>query len=149
MKLKVDGRIYDLASLEDDLSLRDVLVIETETAALGRRWSIPEVVAAARRINDLPTAERDTDPDAMWVFALAVWASRRNAGEDVTFGQVVDTRMRDIEWIRDPEDHKKPDPHRPRPGKGSGRGKPASKATRAAQSRTRQASAKRSTPASS
>ena len=148
MKLRIEGKTYDLASVEDDLTLRDVLALEVATEEVGRRWTIPQVVAAARRIGDLPKDERELDPDTLWVFAITVWASRRNAGDPVSFGDVLDIRMGDIDVIADPKDHTPKDPRRPRSGKASGRGKSAGR-PRAERSTTAPASAEPSTPASS
>lgn len=123
MKFKLGSKVYDAADIED-LSLKHILMLERETADLGRpmRWAdITDMVTTLGAIKD--HNERGKHPDAPWVLAVTIWASRRNAGEDLTFGQAIDFPLSDLTFLHDPQDRKKPksDPRKARPGKGSGR----------------------------
>ncbi len=123
MKFKLGSKVYDAASIED-LSLKFILMLERETADLGRpmRWAdITAMVDSLGAIED--HEERGRHPDAPWVLAVTIWAARRNAGEDLTFGEAIDFPLSGLTFLHDPQDRKEPksDPRKARPGKGSGR----------------------------
>ena len=119
MKFKIGPVTYDMSSL-DLLSLKDILLLEKETAELGNplRWS--DIQRMAQDAADMKTdAERQANPDGMWVLAFTIWASRRVAGETLAFGDAIDFPMRDLTWIEEPQDRKKPaGPTKARPGSG-------------------------------
>lgn len=106
MRFKLGSTVYALADL-DRVSLRDILVLERETVEFGHplRWT--DVQAMSEALDALETEkERAEHPDALWITAVTIWASRRIAGEDVTFDQAVDFPMRDLVFLPDPGDHK-------------------------------------------
>lgn len=120
MKIKIGATVYSTADL-DDLSLKTLLQLEQETQDFGHPLTANDIRLMSDRIRKLKTdEERAADPGALWLTAVVVWASRKLAGEDVTFEQAVDFPMSDLGYIDEPQDHL-PDPTKPRkPPKGSG-----------------------------
>lgn len=132
MKFRIQGRMYDMADLEQ-LTIRDTLLLQGQTAALGREITFGEVVAMAKRMGTLTSEERERDADCMWVFACSIWASKRLGGDDCTLNDVIDLRLSEIDVVADPKDHlDKADPTKPRPASGRGGKRPAAKVAQAA-----------------
>lgn len=126
MKFSIAGKVYDAADL-DRLSLKDILLFETQAAELGvipelgRPMAWGDIGAISERIDALETdVEKENDRGMVWMTAVTIWASRKLAGEDVTFEQAVDFPMRDLKFIPEPQDHKtaKVNPTAARPGSG-------------------------------
>lgn len=108
MRFKIGSQVYDAEAI-DQLSLRDILQLETETTNMGHplRWS--DVQQISRELADLPTDdERSQHPSAIWLLAITIWASRRRFGEDLTFAQAIDFPLVDLDYLPEPEDHQKP-----------------------------------------
>jgi hypothetical protein len=108
MKFKIGTVTYDAASI-DMVTLKDILLLEKETGELGHplRWS--DVKLMAEEMAALKTdKQREDHPDSIWMLAITIWASRRVAGELLTFGDAVDFSMSDLTFIDDPQDHKAP-----------------------------------------
>lgn len=121
MKFKVGETTYTAASL-DELTLKMVLELEQESAELGRVLHLADIQAMANRIDSMKTdQQRGEHPDAPWVIAVTVWASRRLAGEKLTFSEAVDVPMKDLVFLKEPQDHKRPANPTKRPAKVSGR----------------------------
>ena len=141
MRFKIGETTYDGAAL-DQLSLVDILSLEKGSAELGHvlKWSqvqdwvneldrIVQVAADETRtkaVRDAAMREHQDHPGVMWVMALMIWASRRLAGEVLSFEQAISFPMRDLEWLTDPEPQnraeRRADPTKARPQpKGSGR----------------------------
>jgi len=109
MKFKIKDTVYDMATL-DLLSLKDILIFEKETADLGHSLRWADVTRMSEEIEALKTPEkRQAHPDSLWMTAIAIWASRRISGEDASFGDAIDFPMRDLTWIEEPQDRKKPE----------------------------------------
>ncbi len=119
MKLSIAGVVYDAADL-DLVTVKDMLMLEVETTAMGRPFNWNEVEQISARIEALPKGQQDSDPGLIWLTAVTIWASRRAKGEDVTFSQAVDFPMRDLVIIPDPEDRKAPVNPTKAAAKGSG-----------------------------
>jgi hypothetical protein len=121
VKFSINGKVYDATDLES-VKLRDILVFEQQTKDMGRAVTWGEVNQWADELDALGSDdERANHPGAPWLTAVTVWASRRIAGEDLTFGDAVDFPMSALRFIPDPEDHKpKANPTKARPT-GSGR----------------------------
>lgn len=119
MKLAIDGKVYDAADL-DQLSLRDILMFEKESADMGRPMSWADIGVISTRIDALKTkAEKEADPGIVWMTAVTIWASRRLAGENITFEQAVDFPMRSLTFLPEPQDRKAAgNPTKARPGSG-------------------------------
>lgn len=122
MRFKLDGKVYSTASL-DEISLRDLVLFNTQAEEIGltRKWS--DVERVAHELETLPAKEADLHPEKLLVIAVTIWASRRLAGDQLTFGEAIDFPTSHLEWLPEPEDRK--------PGKGKGAKKaPAKKSTR-------------------
>ena len=137
MRFKIGSRMYNGASL-DRLTLKDILLLEQSTQDLGRPLKWSEIERWTSELDELSKqaafgktpAECDaamrarTDhPGNIWVMAMVIWASRRLAGEQVSFEDAIDFPMGDLEFLPDTKDHLPAGPTkaRPRPRKASGR----------------------------
>jgi hypothetical protein len=107
MRFAIDGTVYEAASLEL-ISLHDILLLESETAAFGRPITWGQVQDWAAEMGDLTDAERGKHPAALWLLGVTVWAAKRLARESVTFAQAIDFPMAKLTYLPDPQDHKKP-----------------------------------------
>lgn len=119
MKFTINGRSYDAAAL-DEVSLRDILLLEQQTTDFGRRLTWTEVTDMAARLEALKTDEERLDDEAsLWLTAVTIWASRRLAGDPVTFDQAVDFPLKDLVFIKEAHDERpKVNPQKARPGSG-------------------------------
>lgn len=115
MRFKLGDKTYETAGL-DEVSLRDLVLFNTQAAEIGlaSRWS--DVEAAAEEFDSLTEEEVRRHPDNMLVMAVTIWITRRAAGEDLSFGDAIDIPISKIEILPDPGDHK--------PGKPRGAKKP-------------------------
>jgi hypothetical protein len=136
MKFKIKDVTYDMAAL-DLLSLKDILMLEKETTELGKplRWC--DVTQMTDTLAALKTdEERKAHPDSLWMTAITIWASRRVVGEDQAFGDAIDFPLRDLTWLEEPQDRKKParptKPARTRAGSGRAVKRPVAAATASA-----------------
>ena len=137
MRFMIGTTTYSAADL-DRLALKDILLLEQQTADLGHalkwatveRWTT-ELDALAKiavdkskpkAAREAAMAERNDHPGHLWVMALVIWASRRLAGEPITFVEAVDFPIGDLTFLPEPEDHKSANPTKARaPRKGSAR----------------------------
>jgi hypothetical protein len=127
VKFQLHGRVYDAASLLD-VSLTDVLTFE------GQLWAMAggtaPICAGAPvnwdRVMDWANQgdERElTADEQFWLMGVMIWASRRVAGDQLSFAEAVDFPVDEVTWLPEPADHKKPaNPTRrpPRARTGSG-----------------------------
>ncbi len=120
-RFKINDKIYATSSL-DELSLRDVTMFNSQAEDMGlrRKWS--DVERVAQELAALPEDEAEQHPDKYLVLAVTVWATRRTAGEKVSFEEAIDVPMLNITLLPDPEDKK--------PGKPKARKGTAKKATK-------------------
>lgn len=107
MRIKIKDKIYDAASL-NQVSLKDVLKFEQETEEFGHRLTWSEVQDMTSRVEAMSPEERGQSTEALWLTAVAVWATRRIAGEPVTFDQAIDFPAHELQLLPDPQDHKAP-----------------------------------------
>jgi hypothetical protein len=121
MRFKLGDTVYTAAEA-DLLSLKDILQFEQEAADLGRPLKWGQIEAWSQELTgfyqviantkssaaDRKQAEQATKDHegALWVIAMTIWASRRVAGEAVTFEQAVDFPMRDLTWLPETQDRK-------------------------------------------
>lgn len=142
MKFILEGRTYEAAAI-DRLTLGDLIRLERETADMGRPMKWSELRAIIEHFEEEFTLDKDFDIEAddqfPWFLGMMIWATRRNAGEPVTFGEATEIRLGDIEVLEDepsvkqPQDRKRKaadakDPRRPRAASargGAGRAKAA------------------------
>lgn len=116
VRFRIGDRTYSTASL-DEVSLRDVMLFQTQAADMGLTVSWADVEAAAVEMSALPQDEAGSHPQALLMLGVTVWAARRLAGEDVTFEEAVDFPMASMTFLDSPQDRK--------PGKAKARkGKP-------------------------
>jgi hypothetical protein len=139
MRFQLGDKIYTAAEI-DLLTVKDVLVFEKEAADLGRPMKWGQIEAWALELNGYyqTIADEKVSPaqraeaeravkdheGVLWVIAMTIWASRRLAGEAVTFDQAIDFPMRDLRWLPSTQDRKaatNPTKARPRTTKASGR----------------------------
>ncbi|HEY2088600.1 MAG TPA: hypothetical protein VGH54_21595 [Mycobacterium sp.] len=137
MRFKIGTKTYNGADL-DRLSLKDILMLENETAELGKplKWTqvqeweqdldrLTRIVVdetKSKAVRDAAMKEREDHPGNIWVMALVIWSSRRLAGELISFGDAIDFPMKDLQFLPEPTDHKSSaNPTKARPRKGSGR----------------------------
>ncbi len=99
MKFRVADTTYDGTAVSR-LTLRQLLILEQETATLGRRITVGDVQCMSAALSECATdAERSAHPDMMWLVAVTVWAGRVAAGETLTFGEAIDVPMADVEFL--------------------------------------------------
>jgi hypothetical protein len=118
----LEGRTYTTASL-DEITLLDVLAFGPSAEAVGLNvtWveveELAQLMAAAEPDVEFPTQ------DLLLVTAATIWASRRAAGDRVTFGEAIDVPMSEIRFLPPTKDNR-PDPSKARKSskarKGSG-----------------------------
>lgn len=93
--------IYSLAAL-DELSLKDLLALRGQLADLGVPETWNDIVAASDEMT------RMDDPDehelSLLVFAVTIWAARRSAGDELTFGDAIDFPLSSITYLAVPQD---------------------------------------------
>lgn len=146
MKIRLGDETYTPAAL-DRISLRNLMRLEAETDALGRKMRWSDLRAIARTIGALPQDEAANHDDFPWFLGMLIWAARLEAGESVTFTEAIDFPLGDLEFIPEPGDEvSEPDPPVARPG--SGRAGVRAPQDRKAKAK-KKASARRSSDASS
>lgn len=103
-RFQIDGKTYTTASL-DEITLKDLLVFEVQVRELGLdvTWSDLQEKAAALAESD--PDDPTTDRDGLLMMAATIWASRRMAGEDVTFAQAIDVPITKITFLPPTKDH--------------------------------------------
>jgi hypothetical protein len=113
-RFKIGARVYTTAAL-DEISLKDLIVFGREAEAIGlpAKWSDIERIASEAA--DLPDGEEH--PDALLLVGVTIWASRRAAGDDVTFEQSIDFPLKDLSFLPSPTDREEPGPTKARKGK--------------------------------
>lgn len=130
MRFKIGEKVYDAAGI-DRLTLGNILRLEKETAELGRPMKWSELQGLAARVSGLSEDEFGLDDETPWFIALTVWASRLNAGEDITFAEAIDFRLDEFQPIAEPEDHKPGKAQKSRQGSGRDESSGTGKAGRA------------------
>ncbi|MGZ4559483.1 MAG: hypothetical protein ACXVGQ_00370 [Mycobacteriaceae bacterium] len=141
MRVKIGSQTYSASSL-DRVSLGNILKLEAETTALGRPMKWKEIRAMANAMQELPLEEVAEHDDLLWFLAMLVWASRLNAGDQVTFGEAIDFPFGDLDFLPEPSDHQAPaNPRKARPASGRAASRAGSKKS------ARKTSARPSSPA--
>lgn len=127
LRFKLDGKVYSVGALED-VSLRDVMLFNTQAADMGLAATWADVERVSEEMSAADKDEAEKHPDALLMLGVTIWATRRIAGDEVTFGDAVDFPLSALVWLPDTEDRK--------PGKGKARkgskSKPKQKASGAA-----------------
>lgn len=127
LRFRLDGKVYSVGALED-VSLRDVMLFNTQAADMGLAATWADVERVSEEMSAADKDEAEKHPDALLMLGVTIWATRRIAGDEVTFGDAVDFPLSALVWLPDTEDRK--------PGKGKARkgskSKPKQKASAAA-----------------
>lgn len=113
MQIGPDGPLYDIVDIEK-LTLYECLLLEQQTAEVGRPMLLSEIEQLQPRILACPAAERVMHPDMGMYMAVQIWAARRRGGEKVTFAEALDFPRDEMRLILDPDEVRKPDPRKPR-----------------------------------
>lgn len=115
---------YETAAL-DKISLLDLMMFNQQAADLGMPYAWDEVEAIAHKLDDIVQWEgAGSDPatkppevsrrDEVLLLAVTVWASRRIAGDQVSFAEAINFPMTDYDMLPDPQDRKAPgNPQKP------------------------------------
>lgn len=124
-RIRIGEKTYSTASL-DEVSLRDLVLFNTQAAAMGwgAKWS--DIERAAGEIDVLTDAEAGKHPDALMVLAATVWVTRRVAGDDVTLSEAIDVPLSQVDIIPEPQDRQ---PGKPRAAKKAAKKKVSAPAT--------------------
>ncbi|MCC7268778.1 MAG: hypothetical protein IT546_15770 [Caulobacteraceae bacterium] len=112
LRFRLDGKVYSVGALED-VSLRDVMLFNTQAADMGLAATWADVERIAEEMSAADKDEAEKHPDALLMLGVTIWATRRIAGDEVTFGDAVDFPLSALVWLPDTEDRK--------PGKGKAR----------------------------
>lgn len=102
-----DGPIYSLADIEQ-LSLKDLLVLKKETTELGDPVDMDRLYRMQDELDKLDDDARKQHPDAPLLLAVGVWAARLRSGEQLSFADAIDFPLRQLRFLPDPTDRKKP-----------------------------------------
>lgn len=113
-RFKIGTKVYTTAAL-DEVSLRDLVLFNTQAADMGlaEKWSDVERIAG--EFDAMTEAEAEGHPDKLLMIGVTVWASRRGAGEDLSFGDALDFPLSQLDFLPEPEDRK---PGKPKGSKG-------------------------------
>lgn len=140
MKFRTGGKTYTAAALTRP-SIRDYMSLAKVTEEMGRKLTSADVFRIEQEIMDCKTAkDRAAHPDLLTFLSLVVWATMIEAGQPDPYERAIDTRLDELEFIPDPEDHKaSADPQKAPARVASARvaGRPAAKRAAVRASRTR------------
>lgn len=128
-RFRIKDKVYEFATA-NDITLRDLLLVEKETRELGRTLHMGEVARLGELFHELGEEEGKIHEEAGWMLAVTIWMSMvkdlRDHGDyttQVPFAQAIDFNFGDFHPVQDPADHQaaaKPDPQkRPATKKGS------------------------------
>lgn len=104
-RFKYGGKVYETDVL-DNISLRDLMVFNRQVADMGLPLTWADVERISAEMAELDEAEAARHPDAMVMTGVVIWASRRAAGDEVTFEEAVDIPLSEIVWLEAPKDHR-------------------------------------------
>ena len=105
MKFRTGGKTYTAAALTRP-SIRDYLDLTKATEAMGQKLTSADVFRIEQEISDCKTEkDRAAHPDLLMFLALIVWATLIEAGESDPFIKAIDTRLDDLDFIPEPQDH--------------------------------------------
>jgi hypothetical protein len=104
-RFKIGTKVYETDVL-DDISLRDLMVFNRQVADMGLSITWADIERISVEMSELDEKDAARHPEAMLMTGVVIWASRRSAGDDVTFEQAVDIPMSQIVWLETPKDHK-------------------------------------------
>ena len=105
MILVIDGKTYPRVTV-DDLSLKHALELQRELVArdLSSAKSWGEVKALIEEFAAQSDASRARNPEALFLSAVTIWATRVCAGDDVSLLEAIDIAPSSVKWVEEPED---------------------------------------------
>lgn len=108
-RIVLRGKTYTILK-PSDLTLKMLLQLEIETEQFGKRMTLAdfERLDAEWAAHRASTAGASIHPAAVWLVAVTVWASKRLAGEEVTFEDAIDFSFDEIKAVPTPQDRKPP-----------------------------------------
>lgn len=118
MILIIDGKRYPAVTI-GDLSLRHTLELQREliTTNISTAKTWMDVQALLEEFTATPEDKRAEHPEALFLSALTIWATRVTAGEQLSLLEAVDIPPSSVQWVKEPTDHEEPEgkaPARPR-----------------------------------
>ena len=110
MILVIDGKKYPAATI-GDLSLRHTLELQRElvTTNISTAKTWVDVQALLQEFTDTPEDKRAEHPEALFLSALTMWATRVTAGEQLSLLEAVDIPASSVQWVKEPTDHEEPE----------------------------------------
>ena len=136
MKFRLQGKLYTMAAI-DRLTLLDLMKLERQTEEMGRPMKWSELRSILEHFDtqfDVDGFDPEGDDLYPWFLGLLIWATRRDAGDEVTFGDAVDVPLGEIEIVVDEPKRKAPQDRRHKKTKGGVEG-PDPRRARAASAR--------------
>ena len=115
-RFKIGTVTYSTAALEE-ISLKDLVLFNSESTELGLNRTWADVERIATEIANLDENGAHAHPDLLLLLGVTIWASRRKAGENISFADAIDVPMTQILFLKSVED-RKPGPTKARKGKG-------------------------------
>ena len=120
MILVIDGKTYPAVTI-GDLSLRHTLELQREliTTNISSAKTWVDVQALLQEFTALPEDRRATHPEALFLGALTIWATRVSAGEQLSLLEAVDIPTSSVQWVKEPPDREEPEgkaPAQPKTG---------------------------------
>lgn len=105
MILVIDGKTYPAVTI-GDLSLRHTLELQRElvTTNISSAKTWVDVQALLQEFTSLPDDQRATHPEALFLSALTIWATRVSAGEQLSLLEAVDIPTSSVQWVKEPTD---------------------------------------------
>ena len=109
MILVIGDKHYPSVSI-DQLSLAHVLTLQRELAItnVSSAKTFADVQGLIRDFSALPAAERANHPEAVFLSAVTIWATRVSAGESLTLLEAVDVPASSVRWVAEPHDRQVP-----------------------------------------
>lgn len=110
MILVIDGKRYPAATI-GDLSLRHTLELQREliTTNISTAKTWMDVQALLEEFTATPEDKRAEHPEALFLSALTIWATRAAAGEQLSLLDAVDIPPSSVQWVKEPTDHEEPE----------------------------------------
>lgn len=125
-RFRIGSEIFEFASASD-VTLRDLLAVEKESAELGHPIHMGEIVRLSELFQTLTPQEARYHAESGWMLAITIWMSKikklRDAGDFTTrisLGDAIDFPLDLFEPLPDLEDRKAPAGKAPRKRTSSG-----------------------------
>lgn len=111
-RFRLEGEVYEFGTPED-VTLRDLLLVDVETRDLGWSVTLGEITRLASAFKGLSKKEAAEHPEGAHMLAVTIWLAKlrklRNEGDfttRVSFGEVLDFPLSRFQPLPDAEDRK-------------------------------------------